>query len=316
MNLQPWDYWAPDKTTPKGRTAEQVAALERAAAQPRPSGRHPPLHPHRRGLDHARARGALRRPAERPDARCRTPRAHAGAHLLPGRPLPRLARRSTSRRSRPTRRCSPRASRSLSTATATTRTTCTSSWSRRAWRATAPTRSRPPRSWAADPERDRARDPGRRRSSRRPTSPTRSSARPRRCWPCPIPATDLPFVQGSWRYARAMAQIGAGDSQPPAEEGAPGRARRGSRLQRAHAWLVPAKEVLTIAAQVVDGQIARAGGRPCEGRGGLARGGGDPGRACPTWSRPTGTIRSGRPWAPCCWRPARPTRRSRSSRPA
>jgi hypothetical protein len=29
MNLQPWDYWAPDKHTPKGRTAEQVAALER-----------------------------------------------------------------------------------------------------------------------------------------------------------------------------------------------------------------------------------------------------------------------------------------------
>src|SRR4051812_41877855 len=29
MNLQPWDYWAQDKNTPKGRTAEQVAALER-----------------------------------------------------------------------------------------------------------------------------------------------------------------------------------------------------------------------------------------------------------------------------------------------
>jgi hypothetical protein len=28
MNLQPWDYWASDKTAPKGRTAEQVAALE------------------------------------------------------------------------------------------------------------------------------------------------------------------------------------------------------------------------------------------------------------------------------------------------
>ena len=28
MNLQPWDYWEADKHTPKGRTAEQVAALE------------------------------------------------------------------------------------------------------------------------------------------------------------------------------------------------------------------------------------------------------------------------------------------------
>lgn len=33
MNLQPWDYWAPDKATPKGRTAEQVAALERVLAR-------------------------------------------------------------------------------------------------------------------------------------------------------------------------------------------------------------------------------------------------------------------------------------------
>lgn len=29
MDLQPWDYWQADKATPKGRTAEQVAALER-----------------------------------------------------------------------------------------------------------------------------------------------------------------------------------------------------------------------------------------------------------------------------------------------
>ena len=29
MNLQPWDYWEADRKTPKGRTAEQVAALER-----------------------------------------------------------------------------------------------------------------------------------------------------------------------------------------------------------------------------------------------------------------------------------------------
>jgi tetratricopeptide (TPR) repeat protein len=29
MNLQPWDYWQADRRTPKGRTEEQVAALER-----------------------------------------------------------------------------------------------------------------------------------------------------------------------------------------------------------------------------------------------------------------------------------------------
>lgn len=33
MNLQPWDYWQADKVTPKGRTAEQLAALERVLAR-------------------------------------------------------------------------------------------------------------------------------------------------------------------------------------------------------------------------------------------------------------------------------------------
>lgn len=33
MNLQPWDYWQADKKTPKGRTAEQLAALERVLAR-------------------------------------------------------------------------------------------------------------------------------------------------------------------------------------------------------------------------------------------------------------------------------------------
>ncbi|WP_051328945.1 tetratricopeptide repeat protein [Geminicoccus roseus] len=33
MNLQPWDYWEADKATPKGRTADQVAALERVLAR-------------------------------------------------------------------------------------------------------------------------------------------------------------------------------------------------------------------------------------------------------------------------------------------
>ena len=38
----------------------------------------------------------------------------------------------------------------------------------------------------------------------RPTSPTRSSARPRTCWRSPIPAT-IPFVQAMWHYARGVA---------------------------------------------------------------------------------------------------------------
>jgi tetratricopeptide (TPR) repeat protein len=33
MNLQPWDYWQADRATPKGRTAEQLAALETVLAR-------------------------------------------------------------------------------------------------------------------------------------------------------------------------------------------------------------------------------------------------------------------------------------------
>ena len=77
----------------------------------------------------------------------------------------------------------------------------------------------------------------------------------------PDPGAQLPFVQGSWRYARAMAMIEAGDLQGAVEE----RQRLGelagtSDFSELAAWLVPAKEVLTIAGLVVDSQMARAAG--------------------------------------------------------
>ena len=127
MDTQPWDYWEAGGAKPKGRGAEIVATLETVLKRnPDAPGRDPPLHPRGRGVDHAGARAAARRPPRRADARRRPHRAHAGAHLLPRRPCtasrstPTSARsRSTSATSRPRRptRCTRRR---------TTRTTSTS----------------------------------------------------------------------------------------------------------------------------------------------------------------------------------------------
>lgn len=78
----------------------------------------------------------------------------------------------------------------------------------------------------------------------------------------PAPGDDFPFVQASWRYARAMARIRAGDLAAAGEEAkqldALARERDYARLA---AWGVPAKEVLAIAGLVVEAGIARADGR-------------------------------------------------------
>jgi tetratricopeptide (TPR) repeat protein len=77
----------------------------------------------------------------------------------------------------------------------------------------------------------------------------------------PDPGDAVPFVQGSWRYARAMALIRAGDLADAADEQ--------QRLERIatttdfaelQAWLVPAKDVLMVADKLVAGQLARARG--------------------------------------------------------
>jgi predicted Zn-dependent protease len=63
----------------------------------------------------------------------------------------------------------------------------------------------------------------------------------------------------SWRYARAMAQMRAGDLQAAAiERQHLGELTEGSDFSELAAWYVPAKEVLTLAGKVVDGQLARA----------------------------------------------------------
>lgn len=77
----------------------------------------------------------------------------------------------------------------------------------------------------------------------------------------PDPGSDVPFVQGSWRYARAMALIRSGDLAAAAEEQ---RLLRqivdGTDFSGLTAWLVPAKDVVIVADKVVTGQLARAKG--------------------------------------------------------
>ena len=252
-----------------------------AAAQSRPSGRHPPLHPHGRGLDDAGARGALRRPAERPDAGCRAPRAHAGPHLLPGRPLPGLAARSTWRRSPPTRRCSRRPSSSRSTATSTTRTTCTSCWSRRRMAGDGANAVSAAEKLARLIPNEVARE-----IAVGPGDPAGALLRPRAVQPAGDRA-------GAARSGRRL-PVRAGQLALCPRDGAdPGGRPRGPRPRSAASWasstegadFSDARRVVRAGEGGADhrGQGGRrpdgAGGRrPCAGRGGLARGGGDPGR--------------------------------------
>jgi hypothetical protein len=77
----------------------------------------------------------------------------------------------------------------------------------------------------------------------------------------PDPGSDVPFVQGSWRYARAMALIRAGDLAAAAEEGRLlHQIAEGTDFSDLAAWLVPAKDVMMVADKVVEAQLARANG--------------------------------------------------------
>jgi len=77
----------------------------------------------------------------------------------------------------------------------------------------------------------------------------------------PDPGSDVPFVQGSWRYARAMALIRAGDLAAAAEEGRLlHELAENTDFSALAAWLVPAQDVLMIADKVVEGQLARSKG--------------------------------------------------------
>ena len=77
----------------------------------------------------------------------------------------------------------------------------------------------------------------------------------------PDPGDGVPFVQGSWRYARAMALIHAGNLADATDEQQQlERIATTTDFAELQAWLVPAKDVLMVADKVVAGQLARAKG--------------------------------------------------------
>ena len=108
------------------RRRDRLQPRDGAQAQPHARRRHPSLHPRGRGVDRAGAGAAVCRPPRRADARRRPHRAHAGTHLLPGGPVPALARHQQARgrgRRAATSRARPP---TRSTRAPTTRTTSTS----------------------------------------------------------------------------------------------------------------------------------------------------------------------------------------------
>ena len=108
------------------RRRDRLEPRDGAQAQPEAPRRDPPLHPCGRGVDTRRSAAlAAGRAARRADAGRRPHRAHAGAHLLPRRPVPPLARHQQARGGG--RRAYFSARRPIrSTRARTTRTTSTS----------------------------------------------------------------------------------------------------------------------------------------------------------------------------------------------
>ncbi len=78
----------------------------------------------------------------------------------------------------------------------------------------------------------------------------------------PQPSDELPFLKASWHYARALAQITRGDLAAAKAEAKALADLSASDFSKLTAWAVPATEVVTIAREVADGRIAQAEGRP------------------------------------------------------
>jgi tetratricopeptide (TPR) repeat protein len=262
MNLQPWDYWAPNKRTPKGRTAEQLAALERVLRRnpDHPGAIHFYIHTVEASTTPERAESfADRLGALMPGAGHLV---HMPAHIYyrVGRYLDSL-------------KANIEAAKADEALFGQVQEQgiyrygyyphnvhfVLASAQMAGDGANAVGAAEKLRQVMSD---DVAKQVGWVEAIK--TAPYFAHARfsaPETVLALPDPGDDFPFVQGSWRYARAVAQVRAGDLQAAAEEGkALGDLAGGSDFSRLEAWFVPAKEVLAIAGKVVDGQIARAEG--------------------------------------------------------
>lgn len=262
MNLQPWDYWEADRTTPKGRTAEQVAALERVLARA-------PTHP-----------GAIHLYIHTVEASATPERAEPFADLL-GAQMPgaghlvhmpahiyyRVGRYLDSLQAN---LAAAKADEALF-ATATDEGIYRYGYYPHNVHfvlVSARMAGDGPNTVDAAEKLGRvmsdeiARKVGWVEAIKQaPYYAHATFSPPETVLSLPEPGADFPFVRGSWRYARATAALRAGNLQAAAvERDALAELLATADFANLEAWFVPAKPVLSIAGKVIDGQIARASG--------------------------------------------------------
>ena len=262
MNLQPWDYWAPDKTAPKGRTAEQVAALETVL-------RRNPDHPGAIHLYIHTVEASTTPKRAEPFADRLNGKMPGAGHLvhMPAHIYYRVGRYLDSLK---VNIAAAKVDEALFAAADQDPVYRYSYYPHNVHFVLVSARMAGDGGHTVEaaeklrqliPTEQATGIPSVQAIQQAPYFAHAQFSPPETILNLPDPGADLPFVQGSWRYARAMAQIRAGDLRAAAEE----RARLGDLTEGPDysdlvAWFVPAKETLTVAGLVVDGQIARAAG--------------------------------------------------------
>ncbi|HEX6015010.1 MAG TPA: hypothetical protein VFY87_25080 [Geminicoccaceae bacterium] len=265
MNLQPWDYWAPDKQTPKGRTAEQVAALEKVL-------RRNPDHPGAIHLYIHTVEASTTPERAEPFADRLNGKMPGAGHLvhMPAHIYYRVGRYLDSLK---VNVAAVRADEALLAASAQEPVYRFNYYPHNVHFVLVSARMAGDGAQAVTAAEklgrlipnDVARSiPSVQAIQQAPYFAHAQFSPAATVLALPDPGADVPFVQGSWRYARAMALIRSGDTAAAAEQARLLREiATNTDFSELTAWMVPAKDVLAVADKVVDAQLARAkGDRP------------------------------------------------------
>jgi tetratricopeptide (TPR) repeat protein len=262
MNLQPWDYWASDKKAPKGRTAEQVAALEKVL---RRNPDHPgAIHLYIHTVEASTTPGRAEPFADRLNGQM-----PGAGHLvhMPAHIYYRVGRYLDSLK---VNIAAVRADEALLAASDQEPVYRFNYYPHNVHFVLVSARMAGDGAQAVPAAEKLGRlipndiakaIPSVQAIQQAPYFAHAQFSPPATVLALPDPGADLPFVQGSWRYARAMALIRSGDYPAAVEEGRLLREiAENTDFSELTAWLVPAKDVLMVADQIVDAQLARAKG--------------------------------------------------------
>ena len=262
MNLQPWDYWEADKRTPKGRVAEQVAALETVLARnpDHPGASHLYIHTVEASTTPERAEPyADRLNGQMPGA----------GHLvhMPAHIYYRIGRYLDSLN---VNVAATRADEALIAASPQDPVYRYGYYPHNIHFVLVSARVAGDRAHTIEAAETLGRFPwGDTESLAGLVQPIQQApyyahaqfSPPETILALEEPGADRPFVRGSWHYARAIAAIRAGDlAAAAAESRAIGDLVAKADFGNLEAWYVPARESLTIATKVVDARVARAQG--------------------------------------------------------